>query len=68
MMGSPGRSHPIMIHTENKCFLYIYLKCANINETALFHLSLSDGFSVWAIFIIAGGGFGAPWKREFRAD
>ncbi len=56
-----------MIHTENKCFLYIYLKCANINETALFHLSLSDGFSVWAIFIIAGGGFGAPWKREFRA-
>ena len=40
---------------------------ANINETALFHLSLSDGFSVWAIFIIAGGGFGAPWKREFRA-
>jgi hypothetical protein len=29
---------------------------ANINETALFHLSLSDGFSVWAIFIIAGGG------------
>jgi hypothetical protein len=55
MMGSPGCRHPITTYTENSCFVYIYLKCANINETALFHLSLSDGFSVWAIFIIAGG-------------
>jgi hypothetical protein len=39
MTGSPGCSHPI----------YIFSTRANINETALFHLSLFDGFSVWAI-------------------
>jgi hypothetical protein len=46
--------------------VYIFLDLHNSNETAVFQRRYSGGFSVWAIFIIAGGGFGAP-KREFRA-